>query len=64
MNRSEGNSATKRTFLMMRVDRSTFPNMEGKNLDRALTVTDDVLRFTDVKASAGSFATVTFKRAH
>jgi len=45
------------------VDRATFPNWESKNFDRAFSITDDVLQYTDPRASAGGFATVTFKRA-
>src|SRR6202158_1064696 len=45
------------------IDRATFPNWESKNLKRSFVITGDELQFTDPHASAGGFATVTFKRA-
>jgi hypothetical protein len=51
-----------RKIFTFQVERSTFPNMDGKNLERPFTIYEDVLRYTAPKASAGGFATVTFKR--
>jgi len=45
------------------IDSATFPNWESKNLKRSFVITGDELQFTDPHASAGGFATVTFKRA-
>ena len=46
-----------------RVERSTFPNREGKEQLLAFTVSAEDLMFTDPHSSAGGATTVTWKRA-
>jgi Lipocalin-like domain len=49
--------------LTLQIDRSTFPNWEGKHNKRSFVTIGDELIFREKHASAGGAATTIFKRA-
>ena len=49
--------------LTLQIDRSTFPNWEGKHRTRSFVIIGDELVFKEQRASSGGAATTTFKRA-
>ena len=45
------------------IERTTFPNWEGKNNKRSFVIAGDELRFTDPHSSGGGVAATIFRRA-
>jgi hypothetical protein len=45
------------------IERTTFPNWEGKNNKRSFVIAGNELRFTDPHSSGGGVAATIFRRA-